>query len=121
MRTRGKERIIFASDYPVLSMERCLTEAKALDLPEDVLERWLFGNADAFFFGSPDDGAGPIRIRREERYCTSEDNITIPTNVLLRRLHHAMDAKPIDADNHYYQTLDAFTRHLEEEVPRTVA
>ena len=25
-----------------------------------------------------------------------------------------MDAKPIDADNHYYETLDAFTRHLEK-------
>jgi predicted TIM-barrel fold metal-dependent hydrolase len=51
MRTRGKERILFASDYPVLSMERCIGEAKALDLPEDVLDAWLFGNADAFFFG----------------------------------------------------------------------
>jgi len=52
MRTRGKDRIIFASDYPVLSMERCLQEAKTLDLPEEVLEGWLYGNADAFFFGS---------------------------------------------------------------------
>ena len=50
MRTRGKERIIFASDYPVLSMERCLGEAAALDLPEEVLARWLYDNADTFFF-----------------------------------------------------------------------
>ena len=28
MRTRGKDRILFASDYPVLSMERCLGEAE---------------------------------------------------------------------------------------------
>ena len=55
MRTRGKERIIFASDYPVLSMERCLGEAAALDLPEEVLARWLYDNADAFFFGAPDE------------------------------------------------------------------
>jgi predicted TIM-barrel fold metal-dependent hydrolase len=55
MRTRGKERIIFASDYPVLSMERCLGEAAALDLPEEVLSRWLYDNADSFFFGTPDD------------------------------------------------------------------
>ena len=53
MRTRGKERIIFASDYPVLSMNRCLTEAKALDLPEEVLARWLHDNAEAFFFSPP--------------------------------------------------------------------
>jgi predicted TIM-barrel fold metal-dependent hydrolase len=59
MRTRGTERIIFASDYPVLSMERCLGEALALELPADVLDRWLYGNAEAFFFGSrgPGDAA----------------------------------------------------------------
>jgi len=51
LRTRGKERIIFASDYPVLSFERCLGEAAALDLPADVLDAWLHGNAKAFFFG----------------------------------------------------------------------
>jgi predicted TIM-barrel fold metal-dependent hydrolase len=51
MRTRGSERVMFASDYPVLSMERCLGEAKALDLPEDVLDAWLYGNAESFFFG----------------------------------------------------------------------
>jgi predicted TIM-barrel fold metal-dependent hydrolase len=43
---------MFASDYPVLSMERCLGEAAALDLPDDVRDAWLFGNADAFFFGN---------------------------------------------------------------------
>jgi len=51
MRTRGKDRILFASDYPVLSMERCLGEAKALDLPDEVRDAWLHGNAEAFFFG----------------------------------------------------------------------
>ena len=38
MPTRGKDRILFASDYPVLSMERCLGEAAALDLPPEVLD-----------------------------------------------------------------------------------
>jgi predicted TIM-barrel fold metal-dependent hydrolase len=52
MRTRGTERILFASDYPVLSMERCLGEAKALDLSDEVRDAWLHGNADAFFFGT---------------------------------------------------------------------
>ena len=47
LRTRGKDRILFASDYPVLSMERCLGEAKALDLPEEVLDAWLYANAEA--------------------------------------------------------------------------
>jgi predicted TIM-barrel fold metal-dependent hydrolase len=53
MATRGKDRILFASDYPVLSMQRCLDEAAALDLAEDVRQAWLHDNADAFFFGSP--------------------------------------------------------------------
>ncbi len=52
MRTRGRDRVIFASDSPALSMERCLTEAAALDLPDEVREAWLRGNADAFFFGA---------------------------------------------------------------------
>jgi predicted TIM-barrel fold metal-dependent hydrolase len=51
MRTRGKDRILFASDYPVLSFERCLGEAAALDLTDEVREAWLFDNANAFFFG----------------------------------------------------------------------
>ena len=50
MRTRGTDRILFASDYPVLSMERCLGEAAALDLPDEVRDAWLHGNAAAFFF-----------------------------------------------------------------------
>jgi predicted TIM-barrel fold metal-dependent hydrolase len=51
MRTRGKERIMFASDYPVLKNDRCIPEALALDLPEDVRDNWLYNNANAFFFG----------------------------------------------------------------------
>jgi predicted TIM-barrel fold metal-dependent hydrolase len=50
MSTRGTDRILFASDYPVLSMQRCLGEAAALDLPDDVRDAWLYGNANAFFF-----------------------------------------------------------------------
>ncbi len=52
MRTRGRERVMFASDYPVLSMKRCLGEAEALDLPDDVRHAWLHDNAAAFFFGA---------------------------------------------------------------------
>jgi len=52
MRTRGKDRILFASDHPVLSMERCLGEAAALDLSDEVRDGWLYGNASAFFFGA---------------------------------------------------------------------
>ena len=40
MRTRGKDRILFASDYPVLSFARTLGEAANLDLPDDVRQAW---------------------------------------------------------------------------------
>ena len=33
----------------------------------------------------------------------------------------AADARPFDADNHYYEALDAFTRHLDPKLgPRTI-
>ena len=51
MNTRGKEKIIFASDHPVLSMERCVAEAAELDLREGILDRFLYSNAQRLFFG----------------------------------------------------------------------
>ena len=49
MRTRGTERVMFASDYPVLSFERCLGEIEALDLDDEVKAAWLGDNARRFF------------------------------------------------------------------------
>jgi predicted TIM-barrel fold metal-dependent hydrolase len=50
LRTRGKDRIIFATDSPVLSMARCLGEVDDLDLDDDVRDRYLYRNAQEFFF-----------------------------------------------------------------------
>jgi predicted TIM-barrel fold metal-dependent hydrolase len=50
MRTRGKNRVMFASDSPVLSITRCITEARALDLPPEVLDGYLYANAQEFLF-----------------------------------------------------------------------
>jgi predicted TIM-barrel fold metal-dependent hydrolase len=50
MNTRGQDKIIFASDHPVLSMERCIAEASELDLREGVLEKFLYTNAQKLFF-----------------------------------------------------------------------
>jgi predicted TIM-barrel fold metal-dependent hydrolase len=55
MSTRGQDRVLFASDYPVLSMQRCLGEAAALDLTDDVRQAWLYDNANTFFFGATAD------------------------------------------------------------------
>ncbi|MFI7670402.1 amidohydrolase family protein [Nocardia sp. NPDC049526] len=51
MRTRGRQKVIFGSDWPVLRMSRVVPEALALDLPEDVLDNYLHNNAQEFFFG----------------------------------------------------------------------
>ena len=52
MRTRGPDKVLYASDHPVLTMSRCITEAKQLDLSAEVLDNYLFRNADRFFFGN---------------------------------------------------------------------
>jgi predicted TIM-barrel fold metal-dependent hydrolase len=49
MRTRGKDKIMFASDSPVLSITRCLTEASALDLSDELMRNYLHDNAQRFF------------------------------------------------------------------------
>lgn len=51
MNTRGQDKIMFASDHPVLSMERCMAEAQELDLREGVLDKFLYGNADRVLIG----------------------------------------------------------------------
>ena len=50
LRTRGTDKIIYASDHPVLTMTRCIGEAKNLGLPADILAKYLAGNARRFFF-----------------------------------------------------------------------
>lgn len=51
MRTRGRAKVIFASDHPAIPMARCLEEARKLDLPDEVLDGYLRGNAARLFFG----------------------------------------------------------------------
>ncbi len=60
MNTRGQDKIMFASDHPVLSMKRCVGEAEALDLREGVLDKFLRANAERLFFG---ERKPPSRIR----------------------------------------------------------
>jgi predicted TIM-barrel fold metal-dependent hydrolase len=47
-RTLLRDRIIFGSGFPRLSPARALREIDELGLPDDVRERWLYGNAKAF-------------------------------------------------------------------------
>jgi len=50
MNTRGQDKILYASDHPVLSMKRCIAEADQLDLRDGVLDKYLRGNAERLFF-----------------------------------------------------------------------
>lgn len=54
MNTRGRDKVLFATDFPFLTMERCVAEARALDLREDVLEKYLFENANRILFAEPE-------------------------------------------------------------------
>ncbi|MEE2674820.1 MAG: amidohydrolase family protein [Myxococcota bacterium] len=49
MNTRGQDKILYASDHPVLTMERCIEEAQKLDLREGVLDKFLYQNAANLF------------------------------------------------------------------------
>lgn len=50
MNTRGQDKILFASDHPVLSFERCVREAEELSLKEGVLDKFLYANAERLFW-----------------------------------------------------------------------
>lgn len=51
MNTRGADKVLFGSDYPVLNLERAIREAEELDLRPGVLHQYLYGNAERVFFG----------------------------------------------------------------------
>jgi predicted TIM-barrel fold metal-dependent hydrolase len=50
MNTRGKDKIMFASDHPVLTIARTVAEARELVLRDGVLEKFLYGNAQRVLF-----------------------------------------------------------------------
>jgi predicted TIM-barrel fold metal-dependent hydrolase len=45
MRGRLQDRFLFGSDYPFIQPQRCLEELEQLELPPQVLEKILAGNA----------------------------------------------------------------------------
>jgi predicted TIM-barrel fold metal-dependent hydrolase len=46
LNTRGRGKVMWASDYPALPMERCVREAQELDLRPGVLEEYFAGTAE---------------------------------------------------------------------------
>ena len=51
MRTRGPDKVMFASDHPLLEFDKCVADLGLLDLPEPVLAAYASANAERVFFG----------------------------------------------------------------------
>ena len=64
MNTRGQDKIMFASDHPVLSFERCVKEAQDLDLREGVLDKFLYSNAEQLFWGGRQPAGAAVATQR---------------------------------------------------------
>jgi hypothetical protein len=51
LRGAGSSKVMVGSDHPVVTIERCAEEARALGLAPEVERRFLHDNAEALFFG----------------------------------------------------------------------
>jgi uncharacterized protein len=40
----GADKVIFGTDYPLLNLEKAVTDARKLDLPQEVLAKFLYAN-----------------------------------------------------------------------------
>lgn len=49
MRGAGRTKVLFATNFPMLDMEKCRQQADRLDLPDDSLHAFLGGNARRVF------------------------------------------------------------------------
>ena len=59
MNTRGRTKVMYASDHPAIAMDRCLEEARKLDLRPGVLDQFLYENAQRVLFEQPARGERP--------------------------------------------------------------
>ena len=49
LKTYGKDKVMFGTNFPQLPFERCMEQARALELPDDVRKRFLRENARRVF------------------------------------------------------------------------
>lgn len=50
--TRGADKVVFGTDSPLINLEKAVPAARNLDLPQDVLEKFMYGNARRLFWGN---------------------------------------------------------------------
>ncbi len=49
MRTNGRKKVMFGTNYPMITPAKCLEDLKALQLEEEVQDLFLFNNAERVF------------------------------------------------------------------------
>ncbi len=49
MRTYGQDKVLFGSNFPQLSLKKCLEQVRALELPPAIADKFLQGNARRVF------------------------------------------------------------------------
>ena len=49
MKTYGREKVLFGTNFPQLPFEKCMEQARGLDLPDEVRRRFLRDNARSVF------------------------------------------------------------------------
>ena len=49
MKTTGREKVLFATNFPMLDFQRCLAQVRQLELPDDLLRAFLHDNARGVF------------------------------------------------------------------------
>lgn len=49
MRTYGQDKVLFGSNFPQLSLKKCLEQVRALELPPTIADKFLQGNARRVF------------------------------------------------------------------------
>lgn len=49
--SRGRDKVMFATDYPLVQWERAATELVDLDLPDESWQAFLYDNANRVFWG----------------------------------------------------------------------
>ncbi len=46
----GADKVLFGTDYPLLNIQKAAQDARSLRLPADVLDKFLYGNAEKLFW-----------------------------------------------------------------------
>jgi len=49
LRTYGQDKVLFGTNFPQLPFDKCMQQVRALELPPDIEDKFLFANAQKVF------------------------------------------------------------------------